>query len=439
MKKEKWRVIKCLTYLLLVTSCLPIDNEGIGNELPSGTGSFTLKLADKTARTVLPDTPYLDYFTAYKLIFTPILPAGADLEFDLGAPDASGKLEAVVLSAGQYELEVVAYTGGTVITGTVAARGFKDNIVISLGVESEENVTLKALLNEGAGTFSWNITINTTEYTVSTATMNVYPAGLSMPITGLTDVDLLPSPSTGTYSALNSGLYDVKFHLVAPNKDVVWYELLHIYATLTSEAEITFTDAYFRTTHYVVTFNHNYAGAPVPGSQSYLHGDTIANGGAPADPVRGDGWRFTGWFKDSDCTDEWDINNDKVLDNITLYAGWIRETVTITLDIESLVDAKIIYGGAPVTLGTITLSRTGTVYPDSKKIEVDLGAYDTGSVKWELDTVGLSPTTIVETTAEFTINATDVRYNSLGGHLLRLTVEIDGIQYQINIPFTIVE
>ncbi len=43
---------------------------------------------------------------------------------------------------------------------------------------------------------------------------------------------------------------------------------------------------------------------------------------APADPTK-DEYVFAGWFKDSQLTEVWDFENDKVpADNVTLYAKW---------------------------------------------------------------------------------------------------------------------
>lgn len=42
----------------------------------------------------------------------------------------------------------------------------------------------------------------------------------------------------------------------------------------------------------------------------------------PAEPKR-EGRTFAGWFYDAECTERWDFENDKVSDNMTLYAKWI--------------------------------------------------------------------------------------------------------------------
>ena len=42
----------------------------------------------------------------------------------------------------------------------------------------------------------------------------------------------------------------------------------------------------------------------------------------PAEPSRM-GRTFAGWYFDAECTERWDFENDKVEDNMTLYAKWI--------------------------------------------------------------------------------------------------------------------
>ena len=50
----------------------------------------------------------------------------------------------------------------------------------------------------------------------------------------------------------------------------------------------------------------------------------------PEEPIR-DGYVFVGWAKNSEGTQLWDFSNDKVVNNITLYAVWLQE-FTITFD-----------------------------------------------------------------------------------------------------------
>lgn len=42
---------------------------------------------------------------------------------------------------------------------------------------------------------------------------------------------------------------------------------------------------------------------------------------SPETPTK-EGWTFTGWYTDRDCTESWDSENDTVTGSMTLYAGW---------------------------------------------------------------------------------------------------------------------
>ena len=56
-------------------------------------------------------------------------------------------------------------------------------------------------------------------------------------------------------------------------------------------------------------------------SVKVMHSETV-----PIDtvPVR-EGYVFTGWYTDSDCTQKWDIESDTVSTSMTLYAGWAEK------------------------------------------------------------------------------------------------------------------
>ena len=44
----------------------------------------------------------------------------------------------------------------------------------------------------------------------------------------------------------------------------------------------------------------------------------------PERPTR-EGYSFTGWYIDPGCTTEWDMENDRVYQDFTLYAGWEKK------------------------------------------------------------------------------------------------------------------
>ena len=49
-----------------------------------------------------------------------------------------------------------------------------------------------------------------------------------------------------------------------------------------------------------------------------MHSQTIE---LKEDPVK-EGYVFTGWYTDRDCTESFDIKTDTVTSSMTLYAGW---------------------------------------------------------------------------------------------------------------------
>ena len=70
-----------------------------------------------------------------------------------------------------------------------------------------------------------------------------------------------------------------------------------------------------------VTFNDNYSGQ-APTSQVVGGGSTLADVTPPAR----EGYTFLGWFQDAGLTLPWDAASDKVKEDMTLYAGWDRDT-----------------------------------------------------------------------------------------------------------------
>lgn len=67
---------------------------------------------------------------------------------------------------------------------------------------------------------------------------------------------------------------------------------------------------------FTVTFDSK-GGSDVQGQQQ-MHGEKLE---APQPPTR-EGYTFTGWYKDPACDIQWDMENDIVETDMTLYAGW---------------------------------------------------------------------------------------------------------------------
>ncbi len=73
---------------------------------------------------------------------------------------------------------------------------------------------------------------------------------------------------------------------------------------------------------YSVNFDANYDTDWSSPEQTVRSGHRAA---APDAPVR-DGYTFLGWFQDPGLTQPWEMDSDKVSSDLTLYAGWDRDT-----------------------------------------------------------------------------------------------------------------
>lgn len=71
---------------------------------------------------------------------------------------------------------------------------------------------------------------------------------------------------------------------------------------------------------FVVKFDSS-GGSLVPQREA-LYADILSE---PETPQR-EAFTFTGWYRDSECTDRWDFENDTVTESMTLYAGWKKKS-----------------------------------------------------------------------------------------------------------------
>ena len=74
-------------------------------------------------------------------------------------------------------------------------------------------------------------------------------------------------------------------------------------------------------TAYTVTFNLQGKGTALEEYAGYVD---IVPGSTIKEPVvpGAEGYQFTGWYKDAECTAKWDFTKDVVNADMTLYAGW---------------------------------------------------------------------------------------------------------------------
>ncbi|MDE5566027.1 MAG: InlB B-repeat-containing protein [Anaeroplasmataceae bacterium] len=73
-------------------------------------------------------------------------------------------------------------------------------------------------------------------------------------------------------------------------------------------------------TYYDVTFDSQ--NGTDPKTIQVKENEVVAQ---PTDPKK-EGYLFTGWYQDEECTEAWDFENDTVTGDKTLYAGWETDT-----------------------------------------------------------------------------------------------------------------
>ena len=134
-------------------------------------------------------------------------------------------------------------------------------------------------------------------------------------------------------------------------------ESITLVASWTAESSDSFTYTYY----------YNYTGAPNGGVYKV---DTIkkqTKPTRPTDPVR-DGYYFSGWYEDADCTKAFNFNN-RASANTSIYAKWLD---IYTLEAEYInLDGKVGFGYS------VNLSGTDLIYPANGS-EASNGYYISG-------------------------------------------------------------
>ena len=114
-----------------------------------------------------------------------------------------------------------------------------------------------------------------------------------------------------------------------------------------------------------VSFNLNGHGETTPETQKVYTSKTATK---PADP-KSNGYIFTGWYTDKECTNLFDLNT-AITKDITLYAGWEAipdheltvKVGTFTYDDNAASDKGNVYEGALVT---VTFDENNQLWKDS--------------------------------------------------------------------------
>ncbi len=144
------------------------------------------------------------------------------------------------------------------------------------------------------------------------------------------DLTKEPSFRCGITSSDTEGEYDiVPFDAEAgSNYEITGYE----------PGKLTVVDEY---TYYKVIFDVQGHGDAPAALERVKEGETI---GKPADPTA-EGFVFDGWYKEAACTTAWDFDTDTVEDDLTLYAKWSKEIVSLTKADIFLTENDFTYNG----------------------------------------------------------------------------------------------
>ena len=66
------------------------------------------------------------------------------------------------------------------------------------------------------------------------------------------------------------------------------------------------------------TITYDSCGGTDVSANNQMYGELLEE---PESPTR-EGYVFTGWYKDSGCYELWDVDEDIIESDMTLYAGW---------------------------------------------------------------------------------------------------------------------
>ena len=83
---------------------------------------------------------------------------------------------------------------------------------------------------------------------------------------------------------------------------------------------IIFTVIGLQNPGFAVTFDSQ-GGTDVPFVDGIPYEELVPE---PEPPTR-EGYEFTGWYTEPGCVTEWDMENDHVYQDFTLYAGWEKK------------------------------------------------------------------------------------------------------------------
>jgi uncharacterized repeat protein (TIGR02543 family) len=172
-----------------------------------------------------------------------------------------------------------------------------------------------------------------------------------------------------------------------------------------------------------ISYNVNGGTGTAPTSQTVSSGSSVT---LPSDSgLSRTGYTFGGWNTQTNGngTNYNAGSSYTPTGNITLYAKWLPNTVTITLNFAQIIDQ------AP-KLDNITIYRS----KEPRTATINLGTPGQyTSYEWYYNNILLS------NSSSIILNSSDIRYNMIGTQMLTLEVVKDGILYSTSISFTVNE
>lgn len=109
---------------------------------------------------------------------------------------------------------------------------------------------------------------------------------------------------------------------------------------------------------YTVTFNSQ--GGSEVASQAVYAGEKIVK---PANPTKEKEY-FVDWYKEAECTNVWDFENETVSQDITLYAKWTSIAYTVTFETNggSTIEAQLVPEGTFATKPATAPTKEGNLF-----------------------------------------------------------------------------
>lgn len=120
--------------------------------------------------------------------------------------------------------------------------------------------------------------------------------------------------------------------------------------------------------YYTVSFDSQ--GGTNVLSQSVKGGETATAPQSPTRPLHG----FEGWYTDPDCTDgnEYDFENTPITEDITLYAKWVKNDFSTTVDLSAVTITKNVSTSVDIPTDMTFTFKTEAyaVQPDNGTLEL---------------------------------------------------------------------